>query len=263
MYNKKVVVLYGEADCTVAKCRPITRKYTKEGSIIWTQELMRFGIETRNGCNFNIDEFKEGIADPFVQERIRGRRFLNENDHPSKEDFERFTTVSMQNVSYRINRFWFEGNILYGECETLETASGKDLRALIEAGVEIPVSFRGYGIPKPEGGEKIVIVSFDVVYHPSNPTALSHEDTFKDKLYSEGYSTREAIYKMIENSNVLYEPIANNAHIYAESVGMPDVKPDALVKNQHGEIYGFTFTAPEELKKQKSYNAFMSRLRSI
>lgn len=256
------VILYGEADSSVAKSRPITKKYTKEGSIIWHQELMTFGIDTRNGCNFNLDEFKQGLEDPYVTERISGKRFFSEMDHPPKDNFERFTTVELKNIAYRINRFWFEGNKLYAECETLETERGRDLRALIEANAEVTVSFRGYGIPKPEGGEKMVIVAFDVVYHPSNPTATSVEESFKDKLYSEGYNARQITARMIESGLASYKSISSNHNVYAESAGTGCV-PQNIIASESGEVYGFTYTTKEDVKKNNTFKSFRSRLRGF
>lgn len=262
MNTLNTAVLYSESAGQISQSRrPITRKYTKEGSIVWVQEFLTFDRTTRNGNNFKIDEFKIAIDNPYVQERIKGKRFFGELDHPSKENFERFTSVELKNICFRINKLWFEGQTLFAECETIETPNGKIVRALIEADAEIAVSFRGYGIPKPEGGEDIVIVAWDVVYHPSDPTALSKEESFKDKMYAEGFSHIQMIAKAHEVNMLAFENFNTNSHIYAESAGF-GIVPDQVIKLGN-EVVGFTFTTNEAKALNSASKAFKSRLKGF
>ena len=262
MNTLNTAVLYSESAGQISQSRrPITRKYTKEGSIVWVQEFLTFDRTTRNGNNFKIDEFKIAIDSPYVQERLKGKRFFVELDHPSKENFERFTSVELKNICFRINKLWFEGQTLFAECETIETPNGKIVRALIEADAEIAVSFRGYGIPKPEGGEDIVIVAWDVVYHPSDPTALSKEESFKDKMYAEGFSHIQMIAKAHEVNMLAFENFNTNSHIYAESAGY-GIVPDQVIKLGN-EVVGFTFTTNEAKALNSASKAFKSRLKGF
>ena len=85
----KLITLYGESSIeTSPRSRVVERKFVGN-QIKWTQECITFGRQTRNGFIFNKEEFMDAVADPFVDDRIKGKRFYNEMDHPPKSDYER------------------------------------------------------------------------------------------------------------------------------------------------------------------------------
>jgi hypothetical protein len=250
----KLITLYGESSIeTTPGSRVVERKFIGN-QIKWTQECITFGRQTRNGFTFNKNEFMDAIADPFVDDRIRGKRFYNEMDHPPKADYERFITVNMKEVCYRTNRFFFEGDKLYAECETIDIGNGKILRAMIEQDAEIAVSFRGFGIPKPEGGEKIKLVAFDAVFQPSDATALSKEESFKNKMYSEGYSMEAIINEMNKAGMLSTVNVPKTSSLYAES-SLEGITPIRAFK-AGGETLGIEYATKEEIERNAKAQGF-------
>lgn len=108
------------------------------------------------------------------QKLIRERRALGECDHPET------SVVELKNVSHVITEAWFEGNVVMGKVELLDTPSGKILQNLVEAGITLGISSRGVGSTRREGDKQIVqddfqLICWDVVSEPSTPNAFLHE----------------------------------------------------------------------------------------
>src|SRR5581483_2894618 len=74
-----------------------------------------------------------------LMETVNSRGLFGELDHPSD------SIVHLSNVSHLITKLWFEGSVLMGEGELLNTPSGKVLRGLIDSGARIGMSSRGVG----------------------------------------------------------------------------------------------------------------------
>tara|TARA_R110000824_G_scaffold161134_10_gene336327 strand:+ start:4928 stop:5890 length:963 start_codon:yes stop_codon:yes gene_type:complete len=102
-----------------------------------------------------------------LSEAMNERRLLGELDHPSHD------SVKLTNVSHLITNLKFNGGELVGECELLDTPSGKVAQALIEGGVKVGISSRGMGtLSEQADGSKHVnedfrLVTFDLVADPS------------------------------------------------------------------------------------------------
>ena len=62
------------------------------------------------------------------------------HEHPTETPY-----VTPGKASHVVTDAWVEGNLLYNKWEVLDTATGRDLRALIEADVAFGVSIRGLG----------------------------------------------------------------------------------------------------------------------
>jgi hypothetical protein len=107
-----------------------------------------------------------------LQECVKARGLVGELDHP--ED----SIIHFEKASHVISKLWWEGNILMGEGEILNTPHGKILRALINDGVRVGVSSRGVGNGKTnENGilvidESYKLITFDVVADPSTFAAF-------------------------------------------------------------------------------------------
>ena len=72
---------------------------------------------------------------------FEGRELLSSvHEHPTETPY-----VTPGAASHVVIDAWTEGGLLYNKWEVLETATGKDLRALIEADVAFGVSIRGLG----------------------------------------------------------------------------------------------------------------------
>lgn len=102
-----------------------------------------------------------------LQEAIKGRRLVGELDHPTD------SIIHFANTSHVVTKLWWEGNVLMGEGEILNTPSGMILKNLIDGGVKIGISSRGVGNGKvnEDGilviGESYKLITFDAVADPS------------------------------------------------------------------------------------------------
>ena len=107
----------------------------------------------------NIERLQEAMAD---------RRLIGELDHPTD------SILHFANASHIVTKLWWEGNILMGEGEILNTPHGQILKALIEDGVKVGISSRGVGNGKvnEDGilviGESYKLITFDAVADPAH-----------------------------------------------------------------------------------------------
>jgi len=114
-----------------------------------------------------------------LQEAIADRRLIGELDHPTD------SIIHFANASHIVTKLWWEGNILMGEGEILNTPHGKVLKALIEDGVKVGISSRGVGNGKvnEDGilviGESYKLITFDAVADPSTFSAFQEKVTSK------------------------------------------------------------------------------------
>lgn len=110
-----------------------------------------------------------------LKESIKHRRLIGELDHPSD------SIVHFATASHVITNLWWEGSVLMGEGEILNTPHGKVLRALIHDGIPIGISSRGVGNGKVNEngilviGESYKLITFDAVADPSTYHAFQKE----------------------------------------------------------------------------------------
>ena len=104
-------------------------------------------------------------------DRLKEKRVLGELDHPDDG------RTSLKRVSHVVTDLRLEGGQVVGEALILPTTLGKDLMAMLKAGVPIGVSSRGFGSVKPDVEGNLVVqedyklVTFDFVADPADPTA--------------------------------------------------------------------------------------------
>jgi len=104
------------------------------------------------------------------QEKISKRQMLGELDHPADG------SSSAKRVSHIITKLELKGKEVYGEYETVDTACGNDLKALLRANAGIGISSRGSGHVVNKGdvyevADDFVLQTFDAVIDPSTPGA--------------------------------------------------------------------------------------------
>lgn len=125
--------------------------------------------------NENVERLKEAIAN---------RRLIGELDHPCD------SIVHLNNASHIVTRLWWDGNVLMGEGEILNTPSGMILKNLIDGGTQIGISSRGVGNGKvnEEGilviGESYKLITFDAVADPSTFAAFQKKVVSKDESFN-------------------------------------------------------------------------------
>ncbi|MCX7726863.1 MAG: hypothetical protein N2053_08435 [Chitinispirillaceae bacterium] len=118
-------------------------------------------------------------------------------------------------ISHRITNIWIsESGEVFGEGIVLNTSRGKELRALLEGGVTIGISSRGYGTVKSvekdgrtiqEVQDDYELETFDVVYDPSTPrafiSAFESRETKTESVKLEEFaaSMTEATQRLLES----------------------------------------------------------------
>lgn len=107
-----------------------------------------------------------------LQQAIEGRKVFGEADHPADG------RTKLTRAAHIITNLTLQpdGQIV-GEAQIMNTATGRDLKAILEAGGALGVSSRGYGSVKMnESGDDVVqddfqLDTFDFVVDPAQPTA--------------------------------------------------------------------------------------------
>lgn len=127
--------------------------------------FMQWGVPNRNGRLYPKDVMESAVQ-KYVEELVDKNRAVGTLGH---EDSPK---ISENKISHIVKELKFEGNDVWGKAKVLETAAGKELKALIEGGVSFGCSSRALGSLKEENGVKIVqpdftIACVDAVLQPS------------------------------------------------------------------------------------------------
>lgn len=140
-------------------------------------EFARVDRPTENNRRYTRELMEREVGR--LQKDLGERKVLGELDHPADG------RTQLQRVSHLITSLNFDGDLLIGEAEPVDTDRGRNLKALLQSGVRIGVSSRGYGSTKANGkGEEVVqddykLVTFDFVAEPADSTA------YPDVVYEE------------------------------------------------------------------------------
>lgn len=130
-------------------------------------------LQSANKLNQNGRIYPENILKRECSKylkHIEENRALGELDHPDSP------VVNLQNTSHIIRRLWWNGNNVMGEIEVLPTPSGRILKSLFEAGVNLGISSRGMGstMQDESANADIVADDFELIGWDfvSNPSTL-------------------------------------------------------------------------------------------
>lgn len=135
-------------------------------------------FQEANAVNKNRRMYPYEILESNVHrlaDAIKHRGLLGELDHPTD------SIVHFENSSHLITKLWWDGQVLMGEGEVLDTPSGKVLRSLINSGVRVGISSRGVGngSTNEDGvlviGESYKLITFDAVADPSTFSAFQQK----------------------------------------------------------------------------------------
>ena len=131
-----------------------------------------------------------------MQQRLqRGESILVECDHPET------LTINLDRVAAKITKVGMEGHNGMAEIKLLPTSHGKNIRAMLEAGVKLGVSSRGSGNVDHNGiVSDFEIVTIDIVAQPSAPDAYP-EAVFESLNYKYG-SPANGRKSIVENKKV-------------------------------------------------------------
>ena len=142
--------------------------------------LIRFKgkFQEAEAVNKNKRMYPYSVLDENVlrlMEVIKSRGLVGELDHPTD------SIIHFKEASHIVTRLWWEGNVLMGEGEILNTPHGKVLKALINDGVRVGISSRGVGNGKVNEngilviGESYRLITFDAVADPSTFSAFQEK----------------------------------------------------------------------------------------
>jgi len=186
--------------------------------------VFRMVIQTADEVNNNHRIYPKDVlveAMKNADDRIRSRSFYGELDHPiltqdSIFNQNRQTVVLLKEASHIIRDYQWEGNILFGEFESLSTPNGKILYELVREKTTIGVSMRGIGQTIDTNKGRIVkkpltIITYDIVSKPSHSKAIIDERQITFESLQESENNK----KLVCVNNVCF--VANHLDRLIES----------------------------------------------
>jgi len=166
----------------------------------------------KNKRMYPYDVLNENVKK--LQECVKNRGLIGELDHPTD------SIIHFEKASHVITKLWWDGNVMMGEGEILNTPHGKILKSLLNDGVRIGISSRGVGNGKVDEngilviGESYKLITFDAVADPSTFAA------YQEKVPSK----KESTVVSMENSSAVEEFSRKN-----ESSSIYKVNKEALI----------------------------------
>lgn len=135
-----------------------------------TGVFMQGNIPNRNGRSYPTATLVKE-ANRYKDEYITTKRSLGELNHPES------IAVNPKEASHIITDLWVEGDNIMGKAKILDTPNGRIVKALMDEGVSLGVSSRGFGSLKEVNGVKEVqedfhLATVDIVQDPSAPHAF-------------------------------------------------------------------------------------------
>lgn len=154
------------------------QQVVKDGNRVKVKGIFqRADTPNKNGRVYTRDLWEDILKRDEVKGMLEGRNMLGELDHPD------VTETSLKNVSHIVTKLELNSkNEVIGEAEILDTPNGMILQKLIEAGVKVGISSRGYVTDDSKAKtdkngnylvpESFVLKTFDFVVDPSTPGAF-------------------------------------------------------------------------------------------
>lgn len=145
------------------------------GKVIVRGEFAKCGIATENKRVYPSKLWEREIKR--LGKAMESRHLMGELDHPGN------ARTELSRVSHIITKLEVKDGVVIGEAEILDTAKGRDLKAILQATGSVGVSSRGYGsVATNENGEQVVqddyrLVTYDFVADPAD------QDAFPDVFY--------------------------------------------------------------------------------
>lgn len=123
----------------------IVGKDNKTGRVVIQVTLQDADVRNRNKRIYSKKVLENGLANPYVQERLATKTWYGEAGHPLKPDVQRQVYTDQSNISHIVTKVWWEGNKLKGLVEAANTARGRDFEGLILQGSKVAFSLRAIG----------------------------------------------------------------------------------------------------------------------
>lgn len=206
-----------------------------KGKFIVAGQFSKADLRNENGRVYRRSMWENVLKRPQIIDAIKKRKMLGELGHPDKIE------TTPLNVSHIVTKLELlnDGEV-YGEAEILDTPSGRVLKTLYEAGVEMGISSRGY---LPEGsnlyaeGEDLIVpddyelITFDFVIEPSSQGACPKvQESVKKELTNILTESRDKLnsdtINFIEKIQVINEEDSKSGEILKESACQKNTKLD-------------------------------------
>jgi len=241
----------------------------KKGRVYARGEFGHAANPTANGRRYRHSIWENNISR--LHTNLKSRKVLGELDHPTDG------RTALQRASHVITALKLDGDQVIGEAEILNTAKGRDLKAILEAGVPVGISSRGFGTTKPgkDGIEEVQddykLVTFDFVAEPADPSAYpevvfeSADEGEQPSMMFEG-----AAFEMLQDDDEADEEVEeedNRApvvaapdeselakkfaqHVLADAGDLPEDKIEALRQEFSSEIISRVAALRQDVEKQ-------------
>ena len=155
-----------------------TDPITKKQNIYLSGVMQRANVKNGNGRIYEKKVLLREIEN--YQLLIQEKRALGALDHPSS------LSVNLADASHVVEKIWWDGDDVCGKIKLLNTSKGKEAQALIEDGITLGISSRGFGSTTTEGDTIVVnsdyrLICFDLVQEPSTSGAFMIKES---KIYT-------------------------------------------------------------------------------
>lgn len=207
---------------------------------------------TRNGILYPIHEMKEAIERPRFKQQLATGSMYGEHDHPANpEDLRRWGSIDMDQTSFKWKSFWFEGNALYGEVQTVPI-NGNKLLQCIKAG-ELPnfsIRVLGEMAPSADGVHpelhNISLVTVDWVRYPGNPDSFVKDASsftlMESPLVTGEYSYDRRLKASGESLLATHGLIAKGENVISQGNGLFVVAP-SIKKEEYKNMVNLRLNA--------------------
>ena len=176
--EKVIGYVFHEATMNEGELRSVEVK--RNGVIKMEAVLQEANLPNRNGRVYPRTVLEKALSSNFIKEKLSTNSLLGEANHPENPNIQRQLNIDINNVSHKINRFYWDpkdSNLLIGELETAATDTGRNFAGLISENHMVPsFSMRGTGDVVKNGSRVTVkdplrLVTYDGVNFPSHSKA--------------------------------------------------------------------------------------------
>lgn len=188
------------------------------GKVVVRGEFARANVATENKRVYPRTLWERELKR--LEKQIHENKVFGELDHPMDG------RTQLKRVSHLVTDLHMEADVVVGEAQLLDTAEGRNLRAIFEAGGQVGVSSRGFGTTRPntEGMDVVQddyrLMTFDFVAEPANVTSypvVHMEDKAKGGSPLEAAMAEELTLDKLRSSNpALVESLTHEAELAYE-----------------------------------------------
>lgn len=171
-------------DYTLSKL-VLTENKNKPGSYEVVGKLQEANAKNQNGRVYSKEILNREVK-KYIENFVSQGNAYGELDHPES------AVVSLKNASHVVKKVWWDGDVLMGKLELLNTPSGNIVKEIIKGGHTIGISSRGTGSVKQtnegvlEVQDDFELVCWDFVSNPSTNGAFMNPVSLNENIYNKG-----------------------------------------------------------------------------